>query len=275
MLAVVGGSGLYRIDGVRVVDSIDLITPFGKPSSSIKVCQIDDRKFLFLPRHGENHELPPSKINFRANVFALKSLGATAVLSVSAVGSLQEEFEPGKLCFVSDFIDFTKFRERTFFDTCVVHWSPVPLVCPTLKDLGMRIVKQVGLLDRFVKTEHCVYICIEGPRFSTKAESQMFRSLGCHVIGMTACPECLLFKEAGIGYLNLAVITDYDCWKDHAVTVEEVMSRFAASMELVQKFVTSFCVFFYDQEYSCPIRIDLDKCHIGGERPEWFETLKK
>ncbi|MCS6961205.1 MAG: MTAP family purine nucleoside phosphorylase [Deltaproteobacteria bacterium] len=276
MLAIIGGSGLYHLHGVRVLKKETPETPFGTTSAPISVCAVEDHRFLFIPRHGEFHSVPPSSINFRANVFALKELGATAVLSVSAVGSLQEEFVPGKFCFVTDFADFTKKRANTFFDGCVVHWSPIPLVCPELREKSSNLVKSSqNLKSAFVDAEKVVYVCIEGPRFSTPPETAFYRMIGGDIIGMTACPEVFLIKEAGMGYLNLAVITDYDCWKEQAVTVQEVMSKFRESIEVVKEFIQQFIRLFYSTNYVNKNKLNLEECYVGGEKPEWFETLRK
>lgn len=273
MLAVIGGSGLYKISEVECIETVKVETPFGEPSDEVYVCDYRGFKFLFLPRHGVGHRLPPSKINYRANIFALKQLGAKAVLSVSAVGSLREELKPGYLTFVTDFIDFTKHRKVSFFEETVVHWSPVPLICPELRRIGA--IAASGMREHFIESDNVVYVCIEGPRFSTKAESNMFREMGADIIGMTACPEVFLCKEARLGYLNLAVITDYDCWKDSAVTVKEVMEQFARSLMIVQKFVLEFVSKFNSSDYACPTQLALDECVIGGEQPDWLKILKK
>lgn len=276
MLSIIGGSGLYELKGVKVIEKLDVNTPFGQPSAQISLCEYQGIRFFFLPRHGTNHQIQPSLINYRANIFAIKSLGAKALLSVSAVGSLREELEPGKLTLVTDFIDFTRKRHSTFFESCVVHWSPVPLICPTLYSLSKDTLISVNKLRQAsLISDKCVYVCIEGPRFSTRAESEMFRILGADLIGMTACPEAILAKEAGIGYVNLAVITDYDCWRDSAVTVEDVMHRFAQSLELVKAFVQEFLIKFNSCNYIFSKKLDLNACCIGGNRPDWFEILEK
>ncbi len=275
MLSIIGGSGLYQLEGVKTIEKLDVKTPFGEPSSKIFICEYEGLSFFFLPRHGVNHSIQPSYINYRANIFALKSLGAKALLSVSAVGSLRDNLQPGKLTLATDFIDFTKKRIMSFFETSVVHWSPVPLVCPVLYQKARDTLLSPDLRNKSVIPEKCVYVCIEGPRFSTKAESEMFRSLGADIIGMTACPEVLLAKEAGLGYVNLAVITDYDCWKESAVTVEEVMHRFSETLGYVRSFIQSFVKDFYSFNYSFPNKLQLSNCLIGGEKPDWFEILEK
>jgi 5'-methylthioadenosine phosphorylase len=268
VLAIIGGSGLYQIEGVQILKESYVETPFGSTTSPILWCALEGAKFLFLPRHNKDHSVPPSSINFKANVFALKQAGASTVLSVSAVGSLREELSPNKFCFATDFIDFTRLRDLSFFSDFVVHWSPVPLVCKEIVEQASKLLPE----NKLLKPKKAVYICIEGPRFSTKAESEMFRAWGADLIGMTACPECLLCREARICYANLCVITDYDCWKDHAVTQEEVMTNFKANLAQIQEFIKQFVVTF---QPTCEQKIDLNSCFVGGVKPEWFEVLRR
>jgi 5'-methylthioadenosine phosphorylase len=224
-IGVIGGSGVYKIEGIEVVKEHQVSTPFGNPSSNIIEATLNGASFYFLPRHGKNHNLTPSDINYRANIFALKELGVEYLISVSAVGSLKEEFPPTTFVIVDQFIDWTKGkRERTFFDNGFVgHVSVASPVEKQLQEMIVEICDEVGIKYGSGGS----YICIEGPQFSTKAESQIFRSFGASVIGMTNVPESYLAKEAGMAYATIAMVTDYDCWKDEHCTLEEIMKVMA------------------------------------------------
>src|SRR6188472_553694 len=223
-LGVLGGSGLYEMEGLRDVVELDVDTPFGKPSDVIvKGTMEDGTTLLFLPRHGRGHKVPPHQINYRANVCALKKSGATHLVSVSAVGSMKEEIVPGHLVVPDQFIDLTKKRVSTFFEDGIV--GHVPFADPTCKLLGQ------ALADAAARTGVTVhrggaYVCIEGPQFSTRAESHVYRSWGVSVIGMTSMPEAKLAREAELPFATLALATDYDCWHSthDDVTVEQVVA---------------------------------------------------
>lgn len=225
VLAVIGGSGLYDPEFLEDVEEVRLATPFGPPSDAVLRGRArgTGTTMLFLPRHGRGHRLHPSEINYRANLCALKMLGATCVLSVSAVGSMREEIAPGDLVVVDQFIDLTKRRASTFFgDGVVAHVPFADPVCP---------VMAAAVHDAAVATGARVhrggtYVCIEGPQFSTRAESQLYRSWGVSVIGMTNMPEAKLAREAELPYATLALSTDYDCWhaSEADVNVEAVLA---------------------------------------------------
>ena len=222
VLAVIGGSGVYDIPELANVREHTVDTPFGSPSDSIVEGVLGDVRCLFLPRHGKNHQLPPHQINYRANICALKQLGAEQVVSVSAVGSMREDIPPGDVVVVDQYIDLTKRRPSTFFeDGVVAHVSFSDPVCQQLATRAAQAVVQAG------GTVHSggTYVCIEGPQFSTRAESLLFRSWGVSVIGMTAMPEAKLAREAELPYCTLAFATDYDCWHEShaAVSVEAVI----------------------------------------------------
>ena len=226
-IGVIGGSGIYKIDGIEVVKEHQVSTPFGKPSSNILEAKLNGASFYFIPRHGKHHGLTPSDINYRANIFALKELGVEYLISVSAVGSLKEEFPPTSFVIVDQFIDWTKGkRERTFFDNgFVAHVSVAAPVENQLQKMIVEVCHEVGIKHG----DGGSYICIEGPQFSTKAESLMFRSFGASVIGMTNVPESYLAKEAGMAYATIAMVTDYDCWKEEHCTLEEIMKVMAVN----------------------------------------------
>ena len=223
LLGVIGGSGLYDMAGLHEVESVAVSTPWGLPSDEIVVGTLGGTRTAFLPRHGRGHRFTPSEVNYRANVAALKQLGCRFVLSVSAVGSMKEEIAPGDLVVVDQFIDRTVGRARTFFgDGIVGHVGFADPVCAVLKSVVLEAAKATGTTTHDGGT----YICIEGPQFSTRAESLLFRSWGVSVIGMTNLPEARLAREAGLSYATLALATDYDCWREDedAVSVEAVMA---------------------------------------------------
>jgi 5'-methylthioadenosine phosphorylase len=222
-LGIIGGSGLYALDGLSQVQELRLDTPYGQPSDAVVRGQLGDTTLLFLPRHGRGHRLAPHRINYRANVFALKQLGAEQLLSVSAVGSLQETFHPGELVIVDQFIDRTRARASTFFDDfdIVAH---VGFGDPTDEALRRAVLEACRAAGAHAH-ERGTYVCMEGPLFSSRAESELYRSWGASVIGMTNLPEAKLAREAELPYATLAMVTDYDCWRasEEAVTVEAVI----------------------------------------------------
>ncbi len=212
MIGVIGGSGVYNMDAIKVIKEHIVETPFGDTTSKIIEAQIENTTFFFLARHGKGHYFNPSEVNYRANIFALKKMGVQYIISVSAVGSLKEEYAPGTFVLVDQFIDWTKgLRKRSFFEQGMAgHVSVANPIEKSLQQLIARVCEET-------KVKFAVdgsYICIEGPQFSTKAESNIYRSFGASVIGMTNVPEAFLAKEAGIAYATIAMVTDYDCWKE-------------------------------------------------------------
>jgi 5'-methylthioadenosine phosphorylase len=234
-VAIIGGSGIYKLDGVQVQREIKVETPFGHPSADVMECDVNGHSFYFLARHGIGHRFTPSEVNYRANIFALKKLGVNTVVSISAVGSLQEQLAPRHFVLVDQFIDWTKgLRKRTFFDEGIV--GHVSVANPIESSLSMRLFEacqRVGITSHLGGS----YICIEGPQFSTKAESNIYRSFGASVIGMTNVPEAYLAKEAGMAYATVAMVTDYDCWKEEHCTVQEIMDVMKSNYVSAQKFV--------------------------------------
>jgi 5'-methylthioadenosine phosphorylase len=232
-LGVIGGSGLYRMEGLEGVREERVRTPFGDPSDAYLLGRLGGREIAFLARHGRGHRYLPSEINFRANVYGFKALGVSRMVSVSAVGSMKEALRPLDVVLPDQFIDWTRQRASTFFGQGVVaHVSLADPVCPVLLQAAESAAKQQGA--RYHRGG--VYACIEGPQFSTRAESQMFRSLGVDVIGMTNVQEVKLAREAEICYATLALVTDYDCWRveESPVTVEEVVARLNDNARLAQ-----------------------------------------
>jgi 5'-methylthioadenosine phosphorylase len=238
-LGVLGGSGLYAMDGLEDVRELDLDTPFGRPSDSLRIGRIDDLEVVFLARHGRHHTFTPTEVPYRANIWALRSLGVRWILSVSAVGSLQEQYRPLDMVVPDQFIDRTHQRPLSFFGEGVVaHVTVADPYCGALsrilEDVGDSLMPEGRRLHR-----GGTYLCMEGPAFSTRAESELYRSWGCSVIGMTNHTEARLAREAEIAYATLAMVTDYDCWHtEHAsVTVEMVIDNLRANAALAQEIV--------------------------------------
>ena len=216
VIAVIGGSGLYEMDGLSNVEFVEIDTPFGKPSDAIALGSLDEIPLAFLPRHGRGHRFNPTHIPVRANIYALKSLGVQRVISVSAVGSLKEEFAPLDLVVPNQLIDRTRQRESTFFDEgMVVHIGLADPYCAETSQVIQHSAQELGLNVHPGGT----MVVMEGPAFSTRAESFMYRSWGADIIGMTALPEAKLAREAEICYATMAWVTDYDCWHQGAETV--------------------------------------------------------
>ena len=239
-IGVIGGSGLYDMDGMTNVDYIDVDTPFGKPSDSVVVGTLEGTRVAFLPRHGRGHRINPTGIPARANIYALKVLGVQRLISVSAVGSLKEEFAPLDLVIPDQIIDRTRHRVNTFFDEGIVaHVGFAEPFCPEASAVIADAGRQVGVNTHSGAT----MIVMEGPAFSTKAESFMYRSWGAGIIGMTALPEAKLAREAEMCYATMAWITDYDCWheSEEAVTVEMVVQNLlqnvAHSKEMLRRVI--------------------------------------
>lgn len=233
VLAVIGGSGLYEFEDLKDVKDLEINTPFGKPSSPITLGTLDGRSVAFLARHGIGHIFPPSKVPYRANIFALKSLGVKRIVSVSACGSLRESYAPGHIVIPNQVFDFTHKRERSFFDTgLVTHVSVADPFCESLSSL---LEESLIKLDA---TYHRggTYITIEGPRFSTKGESGLYRQWGMDIIGMTASPEVFLAKEAEMCYTTMAHVTDYDVWhvSEDTVTVDMVVKTLQKNVKIAQ-----------------------------------------
>lgn len=223
MWAIIGGSGFEKFDDVELVEEYKGETPFGQTSSGLKKIKVSGQECLFLSRHGQHHEKLPSEVNYRANIFALKQLGATQILSVSAVGSLVKECAPGEMVVPTQYIDRTKsVRAHTFCgDGVVGHTSLAHPVCSYWAEQIEKFSQDLDFKIHFKKT----YVCIEGPYFSTQAESKSYRTMGADIIGMTNFPEFALAREAGMGYVPCSFVTDYDCWDDSIehVTLQEVI----------------------------------------------------
>ncbi len=237
-IAVIGGSGLYEMPGLKDIEERELSTPFGNPSSPIVIGQLGDQSIAFLSRHGIGHHISPSEINFRANIYALKSLGVERIIGISACGSLREDYAPGDIVIPDQLFDFTKHRVSSFFSQgFVAHVSLPDPFCPDLSEQVYQAVKATGNVVHLGGT----YITIEGPRFSTRAESNTFRSWGMSLIGMTTSPEAFLAKEAEICYTTLAHVTDYDVWhiSEEPVTVEMVIEILNRNTTIAQQAISN------------------------------------
>ena len=236
VIGVIGGSGVYDIEGLEAREWRRVESSFGEPSDELLFGQLEGQAMVFLPRHGRGHRVPPSELNFRANIDALKRAGVTEIISVSAVGSLREDVAPGTFVIVDQFIDRTFARLKSFFESgLVAHVSMAEPVCGRLGDALEAAAKELGI-------DHLrggTYLVMEGPQFSTKAESELYRSWGCDVIGMTNMPEAKLAREAEICYATVAMATDYDCWHPHhdEVTVEQIVQVLLANADKARSLV--------------------------------------
>jgi len=236
-VGVIGGSGLYQMEGLERVEEHRVTTTFGEPSDVVVSGVLGETRLLFLPRHGRGHRFAPHQINYRANILALKQLGAEQVISVSAVGSMKETIHPGDVVLVDQFIDRTRRRSSTFFEDVgvVVHVEFAEPIDGALQETLYRAALDVGARAHKGGT----YVCIDGPQFSTRAESNLYRSWGVHVIGMTNLPEAKLAREAELPYATIALATDYDCWHqtEAAVTVDAVVAVLKANVETAKNII--------------------------------------
>lgn len=249
-IGVIGGSGLYEMEGLEDVREVEVPTPFGAPSDALVTGRYHGRKLVFLPRHGRGHRFLPSEVPYRANLYALKSLGVEWVISISAVGSLDEELRPGDICLPDQFIDRTWGRPGTFFGNGVVgHVALADPVCRTLQDAVWETRGAVGV--RFHRGG--AYVCIQGPQFSTRAESLLYRSWGARVIGMTNATEARLAREAELCYTTVALVTDYDCWHEteEEVTIEAVLEVLHHNVDAARRVIRE-TVDRVGLERSCP-----------------------
>ena len=239
-IGVIGGSGLYQMEGLTNIERVSLDTPFGAPSDEFVCGQMADKKMIFLPRHGSGHKILPSEINFKANIWGLKKLGVSRIISVSAVGSMREDIHPGDLVLVDQFFDWTRKRPMSFLGDGIV--GHVSLAHPVSIPLHDRLVEVGDKLEDLRIHPKGTYICIEGPQFSTRAESIVYRSWGMDVIGMTNMPEARLAREAEIAYTTIALATDYDCWKEDEahVETEAVLEILRANVEKARRLLAAY-----------------------------------
>ncbi len=272
--AVIGGSGLYTMEGVEILDELQIHTPWGEPSDALTLARIGEHEVLFLPRHGRSHSIPPHRINYRANIYALKLAGASRIISISAVGSLREAIAPGDFVFVDQFVDRTQGRASTFFEGPIVaHVSMADPVCPCLRQTLLEDAQSCGIR---VHDGGC-YLVMQGPQFSSRAESELYRSWGMDVIGMTNMPEAKLAREAEICYATVAMSTDYDCWHEEEadVSVESIVEVMQGNVRKAQGLLQRFFLRPTAQDGDCPCRqalsagifADLDKQDDEALRP--------
>lgn len=231
-IGIIGGSGLDKMSMVKILKNKHINTPYGNPSSALILGQLYDHEVVFLARHGSEHTISPSEVPYRANVFALKSEGCGCILATTACGSLNEKMKPGDFVFVDQFLDFTKFRIPTYFEKKVVHTSMADPFDKSTRKLLIQAAEKLKLAHHKSGT----IVTIEGPRFSSRAESHMFRKLGADIINMTSMPEVALANELNIPYQSIAMVTDYDCWKikEEPVTIELVFKRMRENADKVK-----------------------------------------
>jgi 5'-methylthioadenosine phosphorylase len=239
-IGVIGGSGLYEMEGLKVVEELKMDTPFGEPSDRYLIGSLEGVDIAFLPRHGRGHRILPSELNFRANIYGMKKLGVERLISVSAVGSMREDIHPGHIVIPDQFFDRTKGRPSTFFGSGIAAHVPfADPVCPDLSDILFKAGKELGIAIHKGGT----YLCMEGPQFSTRAESKIYRKWGVDIIGMTNIPEAKLAREAEICYATIALATDFDCWHESEEDVQidavlEIMNKnISTAKSIIRKVV--------------------------------------
>ena len=277
ILGIIGGSGVYDIDGLTNQEWRTIESPFGAPSDQLLFGELDGQKLVFLPRHGRGHRIPPSELNYRANIDAMKRAGVTEIISVSAVGSLKEELPPGTFVIVDQFIDRTFARVKSFFETgLVAHVSMAHPVCGRLGDVIEAAAEDAGI----VAVRGGTYLVMEGPQFSTQAESHLYRQWGCDVIGMTNMPEAKLAREAEMCYATVAMVTDFDCWHPahDAVTVDAVVKVLLANADRARALVKAIAPRLRDRAIPCAkgCHTALDNAiitHPGTRDPVLVEKL--
>ena len=276
MIGVIGGSGLYAMEGLKVLEERRIATPFGDPSDAYIIGEIDNVRVAFLARHGRGHRLMPTELNYRANIFGLKVLGVHTILSASAVGSLKEIYRPTDIVFPDQFIDRTRHRPDTFFGNGIVgHVTFGDPVCGEVSMLMGQVAAKSGARVHMGGT----YVCMEGPQFSTRAESNLYRSWGADVIGMTNLQEAKLAREAEICYVTMALVTDYDCWHEteESVTVEQILGYLRANAEMAQKILKTTISRVAARKRDCPCASALQYAIITDRAaiaPEVKERLK-
>lgn len=260
-IGIIGGSGLYDVEGIEGGEWVETASPWGQPSDACFVGRVGHVRVVFLPRHGRGHRISPSELNARANIDVLKRLGVTDVLAVSSVGSLVEDRPPGSFTVADQFIDRTKGRPSSFFGTgMVAHVSMADPVCPRLSALAADAARAAGADTHVGGT----YLAMEGPQFSTRAESHLYRGWGCHIIGMTGMPEAKLAREAELPYALVGMVTDYDCWREdeEAVDVAQVIAQLSANAVKARKMVMHLLRNLPEERPASPIDTCLDAALI-------------
>lgn len=276
ILGIIGGSGLYDIEGLKNKNWVKVKSVFGDPSDEIMFAELDGLEIRFLPRHGRGHVLTPSEINYRANIEVLKNIGVTEIISISAVGSLREDFVPGDFVLVDQFVDRSQSRECTFFQTGLV--AHVSMAHPVCSRNGSHIL-QAAKTQNIKMHEYGTYLVMEGPQFSTKAESEIYRKLGCDIIGMTNMPEAKLAREAEICYTSVAMVTDFDCWHPNHdnVTVDAIIKVLTANAENAKKLIKSFVPILLgdNNSKSCTCKKSLDNAIITNPEMRSKDVINK
>ena len=274
-LGIIGGSGLYKMEGFEKTKWKKIDTPWGKPSDEILIAKLDKEEICFIPRHSRGHKINPTNINFRANIDAMKQLGVTDIISVSAVGSLKDELEPGQFVIVDQFIDRTFSRIKTFFDEEIVaHVSMAKPTSPGLSDCCEVALKKLNIKNQRGGT----YVVMEGPQFSTLAESNLYRTWGADVIGMTNMPEAKLAREAEIRYCTVAMVTDYDCWHpnhdevDVSMVIQTLMNNASNAQNMIKEVIKTFKDFSVEKD---PANSCLDVAIITDPKLRTKKTIKK
>jgi 5'-methylthioadenosine phosphorylase len=258
-IGIIGGSGLYAVEALEDAQWIAVDTPWGPPSDELLIGRLHGVKFVFLPRHGRGHRLPPTAVNARANIDALKRAGCTDLVAISAVGSLREELAPGRFVVVDQFIDRTFAREQSFFGPgMVAHVSMADPVCPRLRAIAAGAAREAGA----DVAEGGTYLAMEGPQFSSRAESELYRAWGCDVIGMTAMPEAKLAREAELPYALVGMVTDYDCWRDEPVEVAAVIAQLNANAGTARRLIEELAKALPRERAPSPIDTNLDAALI-------------
>ena len=276
MIGVLGGSGVYELEGLENARWEAVSSPFGAPSDQVLLGRFDGADYAFLPRHGRGHRIPPGAIDYRANIDVLKRVGVTDLVSLSACGSLREELAPGRFVLVDQFVDRTRQRADSFFGTgCVAHVSMADPVCPRLHEALEGAAGKAGI--ELVRGG--TYLAMEGPQFSSRAESRLYRSWGCDVIGMTNMPEAKLAREAEICYATVAMVTDYDCWRsdDESVEVDEIVEVLRRNAEGARRLVGGLAKALAARPPSCPAGCDraLDRALITAPEARDPEVLAR
>lgn len=276
ILGIIGGSGLYSVDGLENIRRHDPATPWGASSGPLTAGTLGGVDIVFLARHGEGHRIPPGEVNYRANIDAMKQLGVTDLISVSACGSFREELAPGVFVIVDQFIDRTSGREASFFGAgCVAHVSMAEPVCPLLGDAIEASLKALAIAHR----RGGIYLCINGPQFSSRAESRLFRAWGCDVVGMTNMPEAKLAREAELPYATVAMVTDYDCWRaeEDGVEVADILAVMGRNSDAARRMIVDLAARLGPTRQVSPLGVErgLDAAIITPPAARDAELVKK
>ncbi|MDQ6989690.1 MAG: S-methyl-5'-thioadenosine phosphorylase [Mariprofundaceae bacterium] len=272
-IGIIGGSGLYHIEGVEIIDELIIDTPYGKPSDNLTLARVHGQEVVFLPRHGKKHSIPPHQINYRANIYAMKLAAVSQLISISAVGSLKEDIAPGDFVLPDQFVDRTHSRASTFFDGPVVaHVSMADPICGCLQSRLRQACQQQGLKTH----NNGNYLVMQGPQFSTRAESKLYRSWGMDVIGMTNMPEAKLAREAEMCYATVAMCTDYDCWHENEadVSVASVIEVMQENVKQAKSMLQLFFAHDKPQQNTCSCQNTLEHSIFADLKAQDDQALR-